>query len=208
MTPKESETRAQLIAATLQLWRETHDISKVSLADISREAGTSPTTVYNIFGNRAGLITEVIKYLSEEMLNAQWTIMRSDLPIPQKMQSLITAKFSRLSGMQRDVVDKLYSDATTKQYLDDIYEAQVKPMMTEIIENGKREGYINPDIPDEAIMLYLDIIKAGGTACAEKMQILTGDSRMLAGFTRLFYHGLFQKDFNLNVDFSTGKETA
>ncbi len=79
-------------------------------------------------------------------------------------------------------------------------------MMMEIIEEGKRQGYIHPDLPAEVVMLYLDILKAGGIAYAEELQKVATDKRLLAGLARLFYYGLLQKDFDINIDANAAKE--
>ncbi len=52
----------------------------------------------------------------------------------------------------------------------------------------------------------LDILKAGGIAYAEELQKVATDKRLLAGLARLFYYGLLQKDFDINIDANAAKE--
>lgn len=79
-------------------------------------------------------------------------------------------------------------------------------MMHEIVEEGKRQGYIRPDIPEEAVMIYLDMLKEGGLANTRQLQHIMDDNRLLTGLTRLIYYGLFQKEFDFTIDFRTEKE--
>jgi AcrR family transcriptional regulator len=198
--------RQRIIAAAARLWRETHNVKKVSLEDIAREAGVSPTTIYNNFRDREGLVAEVIRHLTRETLDKQWAIVDSDLPIPEKMRSITAVKFSTLGSVKNDALTKLSEDPSYKQYLDKLYESEVKLMMTQLIEEGKRQGYIAPDLPEESIMLFLDIFKEGGIACAEKLQKILNNKRVMTGLIRIFYHGLFQKEFEANFDSGPEKE--
>jgi AcrR family transcriptional regulator len=208
MSAKRNTKRERILAAATHLWQQTHNVNKVSLADIAREAGVSPTTVYNNFGTRDGLVQEVTKHLTREILDKQRAIVKSDLPIPLKMQSILSVKMTNLQGMQAELVAKFSTDPVIGKYLDEVYESEIKQMMATIIEEGKQQGYINPDLPDEVIMLYLDILKTGGIAYANALQRLVSDSRLMAALIRVFYYGLFQKEFDLTVDYGTKKEAA
>ena len=208
MSARQSTKRERILTAAIRLWRETHNVKKVSLEDIAREAGVSPTTVYNNFGTRDGLVQEVIKHLTREMLDKQWDIVKSGLPIPLKMQSMLSIKMATMQGMQTDLIAKFSTDPVVSKYIDEVYLAEMKPMMTAIIEEGKQQGYINPDLPDEVVMLYLDMIKAGGIAYASELQRIASDRRLMTALVRIFYYGLFQKESDLTVSLDTEKEVA
>jgi len=203
---KRNTGKERIISAAIKHWRETHNVQKVSLLDIAREAGVSQTTVYNNFKTRDGLVEEVIKYMLRETLDRQWKIVRSDLPIPVKIQSIISTKTAAMQDVYTDVLDKLSQDSSTRKYLNEMYETEMKPMMNAIIDDGKHQGYIRPDLPNEAVMIYLDMIKDGGLANTSRLQTIMDDNKLLTGLTRLIYYGLFQKEFDFNIDFGTKKE--
>ena len=188
--------RERIITAAIQLWQDTHNVNKVSLEDIAREACVSPTTIYNNFDTREGLVEEVIKYLTRKMLDQQRTAAKSDLPFPLKMQAMLFAKMTTVKDMHTDLMNKFSTDPIVGNYLDEIYQAEIKPMMMSIIAEGKQQGYIDPDIPDEVIILYLDMMKAGVTAYAGELQGIAGDSRLMTTLIRICYFGLFQKEFD------------
>ena len=198
--------RERIITAAVRLWRETHNVNKVSLEDIAGEAGVSPTTIYNNFGTRDGLLKEVVKHLTGEMLNKQWAALESDLPFPLKMQAMLSLKMATKQDMQTELLDKFSTDSVVGQYLDEVYETEMRPMMTAIIGEGKRQGYISPDLPDDVIMLYLNIMKTGSTAYATELRHVAEDSRLLTALTHVFYYGLFQKEFDFAVNFDANKE--
>lgn len=206
MIKNHNTKKNQIINAAIKLWRETHNVKKVSLADIAREANVSPTTVYNNFGTREQLIDEVINYMVRDTLDKQWMVVRSDLPIPVKIQSIISVKTSAMQPVYTDVLAKLAGDTTTRQYLEDMYDAEMKPMMDEIIEAGKKQGYIRTNLPNEAVMIYLDMLKDGGLANTERLKQLIDNKELMIGLTHIIYNGMFQKEFDFTIDFTSEKE--
>lgn len=206
MTDKASSKRERIISAAIELWRETHNVSKVSLADIAQKAGVSPTTIYNNFGNREGLVSAVINHLIQETTAKQESIINSDLPFPLKMQGILSAKMESMQGLQDDMLSKFSADPIVNKYLDEVYETKMKPMMDKIIEDGKLQEYIDPDLSNEVVMVYLDILKEGGKVCAEKLKRIVSDSRLVTQLARVFYYGLFQKEFDFFIDYSVKKE--
>jgi AcrR family transcriptional regulator len=195
-----TDKKERIILTAIKIWQQAHNVNKVSLSDISREAGVSPTTIYNNFGTREGLIQEVIKHIFEDILNRQKAVLQSDLPFPRKMQQLLSAKTQPVRGMGMGLIDKICVDPFTKQYVAEMTEAEFVPVMKAIISEGKREGYIRSDIPDEVIMLYFDILRAGGVACADEMKRIITDKSYMSAFAQLMYFGLFQKEFDMSFN--------
>ena len=126
-----------MVAAAVHPWRETHNVNKVTLEDVAGEAGVPPATIYSNIGTGDGLIQEVVKHLPNEMLNKQWAVVESDLPFPLKVQSVFTGKMPTMQDMQIKLLDKFSTDSVVRQYLDGVYEAEMKPMMTAIVGEGK-----------------------------------------------------------------------
>lgn len=199
-TIRRTDKKDRIIAAAMKLWQQAHKVNKVSLADITAEAGVSPTTVYNNFGTREGLVYEVIRHIFSETINRQKAVLKSDLPFPEKIQSVISAKMEPIKGMELDLLDKICTDPATRQYVEELTESEFKPMTKAIIQEGKREGYIRHDIPDEVIMLYFDIMRTGEMACTKEISRVITDKGTTLAFTKLIYFGLFQKEFDLSFN--------
>jgi len=198
--------RQLIIESAVKLWQETHNVNKVSLADIARESKVSPTTVYNNFVNREGLVREVIKHLIRKTVDEQWKTIRSDIPIPYKMQSLLNIKLNTMGGLQSGILSKFARDPITKRYLDDIYRHEVMPMMDELIDEGKKQGYVHSDLPVESVALYLDMLKEGGLALADELERVMTDTQVMNGLVRIFYYGLFQKELDFKINFDLNRE--
>lgn len=195
-----------IIAAAIRLWRKSHNINKVSLAEIASTAGVSPTTVYNNFKNRQGLINAVVRQIIRDIVNQQWSIINSPLPIPLKIQKLVSTKASIISDLKNELLEKLSEDPQIKQTLDETYQKEINPMMYRLIEEGKEQGYIRRDLPEEVVTLYLDILKEGGVKCSDKLKKIMGNREMMLALMHICYHGLFQKEFEIMLDIDPEKE--
>lgn len=198
ITIRKTGKKERIVAAAIKLWRQAHQVSKVSLVDIATEAGVSPTTVYNNFGTREGLVYEVIRHIFSETINRQKAVLKSDLQFPEKIQSVVSSKMEPIKGMELDLLDKICTDPAARQYVEELTETEFKPMIKAIIQEGKLEGYIRHDIPDEVIMLFFDILRKGEMACNEEISRIITDKDTTLAFTRLVYFGLFQKEFDMS----------
>jgi len=90
-----------------------------------------------------------------------------------------------MEDMKIRLLDKFSTDSVVRQYLDGVYEAEMKPVMTAIIGEGKQQGYVNRDLPGDRVVLSLNMMKAGGTACGGDLQRIAGDSRVMAALIRV-----------------------
>jgi AcrR family transcriptional regulator len=198
ITIRKTDKKERIIAAAIKLWRQAHRVNKVSLVDIAAEAGVSPTTVYNNFSTRQGLVYEVIRYIFSETINRQKAILKSDLPFSGKIQSVISAKMEPIEGIELDLLDKICTDTAARQYVAELTESEFEPMIKAIIQEGKLEGYIRREIPDEIIMLFFDVLRTGEMAYNEEISRIITDKDATLAFTRLVYFGLFQKEFDVN----------
>jgi AcrR family transcriptional regulator len=190
--------KERIITTAIRLWQQSHNIIKVSLDEIAREAGVSPTTVYNNFGTRERLVQAVIQYITQEIVDKMAALLKSDQPFPVKMQGLVSIKLSSVSGIQSDLIKKIWIDPSSRKYIEEITETQAKPMMKAIIEQGQREGYIHSDITPEIILFYFDILSAGTEANKDELARISTDKNNMLMIARLMYFGLFHKEFDLN----------
>lgn len=192
------DKRQRIIAAALSLFRGTHDIRRVSLETIAREARVSPTTIYNNFGNRENLISEVIKFLLRENLAHNIRMIRSDIPFAQKLTSIISSKMDVASELNGEIITKIISqDNGLAPFFDEVYEKEIRPLWLEMLAEGKRQGYIDGSLDDEVLLAYLDILKAGISARQDVLHKLTEDVKLVEQLTHITYFGFLKKDIDL-----------
>lgn len=192
------EKREKILAAALSLFQRTHDVKRVSLEAIAREAGVSPTTIYNQFGTREALVTEVAKALLGEILKMGRSFIKSDLPFPRKLTEIIAGKLDITSQVHGEILTKMVSqDKTMTAFVAETYHNEIQPLWREMLADGKRQGYIDPALDDEALIAYFDIIRTGYSARSELLENLSQNMGLLEQLTRIMCYGFLKKEIDL-----------
>jgi AcrR family transcriptional regulator len=190
--------RERVISAAVSLFNHTHDFRCVSLEAIAKEARVSPTTIYNNFGTRENLVNEVIKSLMLSNLDRNRALLHSDLPFPQKLIGIISGKLGMPGEVSNEIIQKLVSqEETITPFVDQLYEEQIKPLWKEMVAEGKKEGYIDPGLDIEALLVYLDVIQTGFKARPEFFKGLRENASLIEQLTRLMYFGFLRKEIDL-----------
>jgi AcrR family transcriptional regulator len=191
------DKRKTILDAAKALFNRTHDVKRVSLEAIAVEAGVSPTTIYNQFGDRETLIFEVVKDLASQNLERNRTLVRSDLPFPQKIIGIISGKLDLTEKVNSEIIEKLLSqDRKIAPFIDEIYAREIRPLWQEIMADGKKQGYIDSTLDEEALLVYLDIIQAGLKARPELFKDFQVNMSLIRQLTRLMFYGFLKKDID------------
>jgi TetR/AcrR family transcriptional regulator, cholesterol catabolism regulator len=198
MPDNNPDKRRKIINTTISLFQQTHDVKKVSLDDIARIARVSPTTIYNNFGNREALVYEVVKALIRENIDKNAALVHSDKPFPQKLAGIINGKMDMVSKLNQEIIDKIVSqDKAIAPFIDKIYENEIKPLWKEILTEGKKQGYIDPSLHDEALLIYLDVMKTGFASRQDLMQDVATKTDLYLTLARIMFYGFLKKDIDL-----------
>jgi len=196
--PDKKRNRQRIITAAVSLFRHTHNVKKVSLETIAREAGVSPATIYNNFGNRENLLYEVIKVLVKENIERNSSIVRSDIPFPQKISGIMSGKLDMASQLDSELINKMVSqDITIAPFIDKIYENEIKILWHELIIAGKKEGYIDDALDDKILLIYLDVVKEGLGARKNVFQDIKDNLNLIKQLTQIMFYGFLKKDIGL-----------
>jgi AcrR family transcriptional regulator len=192
MAAKTSEKRRNIIKAAVALFSRAHDVRKVSLEDIAKEAGVSPTTIYNYFGTRDNLVTEVARELVHEMMEKMREVNDADLPFPQKVSDMFSGKMDFI-GRNSALLPKLLSQ-NASIITDSVNMAEMREMSGQFFDSGKKQGYIDQSLDNQTILDYFDILRAGVAAKPELAARFQPGSPLVTDLTRLIFYGLLQKD--------------
>jgi AcrR family transcriptional regulator len=192
------DKRQKILTAAVALFRRTHNVKKVSLESIAREARVSPTTIYNHFGTREALLNEVTRALLHEILEMARSFINTDLPFPQKLTEIIAGKLDIASQVNSEVLTKLVSqDNSMTDFIEEVYRAEVKPLWLDFIADGKRQGYIDASLDDASLILYLNMLRAGLATQPWLTRDLENNMPLLEQLTRLMFYGFLKKDIDL-----------
>jgi len=210
---KLSETRSKagrrpkrqlIIEATVELFRQAHDVRKVSIEDIAAMACVSPTTIYNQFGTRDALVVEAAKSLLQDIGAMAEKVMTSDLPFDQKLIGIVTGKIALSSAASNEVMAKLVSqDKNIAPFIEKMFREVAWPMWRDFLAEGKSQGFIDPGLDVEIFLTYLDIFRAGMSAHKELIVGWRQNPEKLEKLTNISFYGFLKKEIDL---FGKGKK--
>jgi len=196
---KRADKRQSIIRAAIRLFSLTHDVNKVSLETIAREAGVSPTTIYNLFRNRENLVCEVSRHLVQDLLAGSRRVIYSDLPFPQKVSALFSFKVD-LASANSALLSKILRQS--KAILDENELSVIRPLYLEFVEAGKKQGFIDPSLSSQTLLDYFDILREG-IAAKPDIAYRLKDALFINELTRLILYGLLNKDVDLPLPGTT-----
>jgi AcrR family transcriptional regulator len=192
------DKRTKILMAARTLFNSTHDVKRVSIEAIAAEAGVSPTTIYNNFGDRETLIFEFIKDLTKANLERNKALVHSEIPFPQKLVGIMSGKMDIAQNVDSEIIEKLLTqDKKIAPFIDEIYEMEIKPLWKEMVIDGKKQGYIDPSLDEKALTIYLDIIQAGLKLKQDLFKRFADNMTLIEQLTRLMFYGLLIKEIDL-----------
>lgn len=163
-----------------------YGIEKVSIAEIAKQANVSPVTIYNYFGSKEDLFSEVLSnYMNKELDNYQ-ELLHSNLSFPEKIEKMVFEKKEAAKSFTTEFL-KSYTDPAIKEFLEDFTNNKAIPLLMELIEQGRNEGYVNKNISTEAIIIYIHIF---GEALQKPELLSNSNMDVLLDLTNLFFYGL------------------
>jgi AcrR family transcriptional regulator len=185
--------KERILRATLELFR-VHGIKKTATHDIARKAGVSPATVYNHFGSKEDLMHAAIKYFLASTAADFSGILKGDLTFPEKMGQILSYKSDMLGQYQGEFMQTLISeDPEVRHLVDSVYLADMKQMILDFYEEGKGQGYVNPELSTETIMRYLLIVRSGMAAESVLSEDPEHNRELMRELTPLFLYGIMGK---------------
>ncbi|WP_216830755.1 TetR/AcrR family transcriptional regulator [Alkalihalobacterium elongatum] len=178
-----------ILEAALALFME-YGIQKVSISEIAKKANVSQVTIYNYFESKHKLIQDVFIYYVDKAATDFEQIIYSDLPFPEKINKLIFAKKEVSTQIHQEFYQFMMKEYTTEgNYIEKIYIEKTIPYFKELIEDGKKQGYIDQNLSHEAILFYIKMLKdyMQQEEVYQKILPLTED------ITNIFFYGICGK---------------
>lgn len=174
--------------AALELFSN-YGVQKVSVSEIAKKAKASQVTIYNYFGSKDELLRDVILAGLDKSLQGYIETINSGISFPEILEKLITEKTSELAILNQDFVKSMMSeDPVIKQITEDFTKNKFIPMMLELIQKGKTEGYIHHNISDEAILLYINMFRESKNS--DSIIKMEHNQQLYKDITTLFFYGL------------------
>jgi len=190
---KKEQSKKAIIKAAQELFK-LHGFKKASISEIALAADVSPVTIYNHFGSKEGLVRETLKTLLLGILDRVREVIREDKPFPDKLEAIVFDKAKIASDYRGELMQEVArSDPELKDWVDSFWMKDVRKVTVELMEVGKREGYINPELSDEMLILYIEICRRGAVASPDLIAQIEPDVEVYRRLNFLFIYGLVGK---------------
>jgi len=185
--------KERILRATLELF-QVHGIKKATTNDIAQKAGVSPATVYNHFGSKEDLVRAAIKYFLTSTAADFSKIFEGELSFLGKMEQILLYKSDMLGQYQGEFMQTIISgDPEIRHLVDSVYLAEIRQMVFNFYEEGKRQGYVNPELSTETIMRYSLIFRSGMAAESILSEDPEYNRKLMQELAPLFLYGIMGK---------------
>ncbi|WP_413375964.1 TetR/AcrR family transcriptional regulator [Alkalihalobacillus sp. 1P02AB] len=183
---RKEQKKKNIIEASLALFKE-FGIQKVSIAEIAQKANVSQVTIYNYFESKDNLVQLVFKYYVDLVWEEQKALFNLDLPFKEKIERMMFEK----NDLTDEMGEKFFQDfmidySSGKSYVEELYLKEGLPRLIELFNEGKKQGYIDPNISNEAMLLYLQMFKD----FMQRKDIAQTLLPVTQELTKLFFYGI------------------
>lgn len=190
---RREQKKKDILQAAMDLFM-TYGPEKVSIAEIASKANVSQVTIYNYFGNKHNLIEEMIVYSLHHIWSDYETLFDSDLPFIEKVRKSMFHKIQSATAIHPDAfVQFIKKYNAGVPVLETFMQEKIMPKMMALIEEGKRDGYVDPDLSDEAVLMFIQMFRE----FMQKEEVYPHLQKITGDLTKLFFYGLVGRKDNL-----------
>ena len=183
--------KERVLRAALELF-QTHGIKKVAISDIAQKAGVTPATVYNQFGSKDALVRDVVKNWYIRTLEDYQNVLRAEQPFEEKLQNVLSFKSNLASKLHGEFLLATTSDDPgIRQFLESEYMVEMQRSVLSFFDEGRRQGYINPEVSMETFLRFTEIIRKGVNAESDLSADPDYSTKLLRELTPIILYGMF-----------------
>jgi AcrR family transcriptional regulator len=176
--------------AAMKLFAQ-YGVKKVSIREIAEAANVSQVSIYNYFGNKSGLIRDVVETIVLTKLDAVRTLIAGDQSFPEKLEQIILAKAESSEIFKGEFIQSLLIQAPEAvDVLENVYQRDVRSLMDELFKLGRATGYIDTELSQDAITGYVEIFRSGTQAQAAAISGSDRNPMVLQEVIRMFFRGM------------------
>jgi hypothetical protein len=127
-------------------------------------------------------------------------LVHSDVSFPEKLIGLTTLKLNLVSNTNGEIMGKIVTgDESIAHLMDEIYNEEIRPLWLEIVAEGKRQGFIDAKLDDEALLIYLDILRAGAVK-KDFVKDWSGNMNIIQQLSHIIFYGFMKKEVDFFVE--------
>ncbi|TCP29786.1 TetR family transcriptional regulator [Scopulibacillus darangshiensis] len=163
-------------------------VKDVKIEDIAATAGVSQVTIYNHFGSKENLLSEVIKEYILEKYEEFKAMLLDKKTFKEKIEAIIFMKIEA-ARLHPDTIAAMLKESNLNAFLQQFQEERFIPLLIDMFDEAQKNGEVNPAISNEMLLFYLDIFR---NFPQEKfMALMRGDKiQHTKEIMQLFFYGL------------------
>ncbi|WP_071393341.1 TetR/AcrR family transcriptional regulator [Bacillus tuaregi] len=166
-------------------------ITDVSISEIAKNAGVSQVSIYNYFGDKNALAKEVLRSFVDEYMKSYEDILARKLPFSQKLKLILERKNEAILEVSGSYISQhAWEDKALQQVFQEVADTKAKALYIQFIELGKKEGAIDREIPDEAILDYF----LATISILQESDFLQSSPEYKKGILKLTLYGILGKE--------------
>lgn len=190
---RKTQRKEGIRRAAIDLFK-VYGFKKVSMNDIAQKAGVSQVTIYNHFGSKDDLVREVVKSQYLGMLEKVREVMKQERPFPEKLETMVFDKTETARQYHGELLQTaLQNDPELQRWFESLWQQDINQLTIDLVQDGKKNGYISPERSQEALILYLEILRRGILASSDLLTNLDPNSGLLRELNLLFIYGMMGK---------------
>jgi len=191
---RKGQKKESIRRAAIELF-QTYGFKKVTLSDIASKAGVSQVTIYNHFGSKEELVHDIVKTVFRSYIEKYRAIIEEEKAFPEKLEIIVFEKTELASQYQGEWVQAVVqSYPETQRFIETTWQQEVNKLMIDFFEEGKKQGYINPELSLEAILLYLEVLRKGIFASSGLIAKTENSEKLMRDLISLSLYGLVGKN--------------
>lgn len=193
MNGYEKRTQAKkqsILNAARELFTE-RGITDVGISEIASKAHVSQVSIYNYFGDKNTLAKEVLTSYLDDTIKKYEEVLERDIPFYEKLKIIMNKKHDAVIEVSRSHFTKYaWEDKTLQQVYKESATTKSISIYTKFIDLGKKEGYIDESIPNDAILSFL----FSSVSIMQQSDYLKTSPEYKEGIFKLFLYGMLGKE--------------
>jgi AcrR family transcriptional regulator len=202
---RKEQSKGNILRATETLVTK-YGISKVTVTDIAHQAGVSQVTIYNLFGSKDKLIHDCIQAIANSFFERFREISRTDKPYLEKLEDFFQYEIElRESYPEPDDIE-IRKNPQLKKLMEWL-QGQANKLFVEFVKEGQNQGYLNPDMSEEAIVAYFEIMMQGMNTNPELHARVHHNPKLFHDWLLIMLYGFGRIDNPIQMEGSPRRHT-
>lgn len=186
---RREQKKQDILEAALALFME-YGVQKVSISEIAQKANVSQVTIYNYFESKHKLTSDVFGYYINKTSDDFEKLIHSDIPFPEKIKQIIFNKKEISKQIHEEFYHFMMKEyATEGNIIEKIYVEKALPYFAKLFEEGKEQGYVDPNLSQEAILFYVQMLKD----YMQREEVYQKVLPLTEEITNIFFYGIIGK---------------